>query len=150
MEEPENILSKIFNYINCSPSRNSAAELETKNIKRDLYDQPIQNTMNGFSSKAQMLHNPKLREANKRFLQMYPDQVEDDIEITSKTVKFSNDPTIILEPENLAEELQLARIGEFAARQADRERMERLLGPILTETHRKNVYRRIYGQPLYE
>ena len=374
MEEPENILSKIFNYINCSPSRNSAAELETKNIKRDLYDQPIQNTMNGFSSKAQMLHNshrmseqergwfsvpqdygwcypppgdpsktsytfsqpvwnvnkncfeelsvyqehnqamqilpsqwvmenvevesdycleiimyeksdqrlaaeilansrlnpnakeftpktviemtheeteedlklqldgeaegaeegqgddltvqdyicditfsdeeqssdeedeledeeeeddwdwdsdeqstgecvivdpaefedlftpsllvtnlsstcrcqekpqppPKLREANIRFLQMYPDQVKDDIGITSKTVKFSNDPTIIVEPENLAEELQLARIGEFAARQADRERMERLLGLILTETHRKNVYRRIYGQPLYE
>ena len=89
---------------------------------------------------------PKLREANIRFLQMYPDQVKDDIGITSKTVKFSNDPTIIVEPENLAEELQLARIGEFAARQADRERMERLLGLILTETHRKNVYKRIYGE----
>ena len=65
---------------------------------------------------------------------MYPDQVEDDIEITSKTVKFSNDPTIILEPENLAEELQLARIGEFAARQADRERMERLMERRLEHT----------------
>jgi len=94
--------------------------------------------------------NPRLREANKRFLQIYPDDVEDEMEITSKTVKFSNDPTIILEPENLAEELQLARIGEFAARQADRERMERLLGPVLTETHRQKVYRKIYGQSLYE
>jgi len=94
--------------------------------------------------------NPRLREANKRFLQIYPDDVEDEMEMTSKTVKFSNDPTIILEPENLAEELQLARIGEFAARQADRERMERLLGPVLTETHRQKVYKNIYGQSLYE
>merc|ERR1712025_855202 len=52
--------------------------------------------------------NPRLREANKRFLQIYPDVEEEDTEVTSKTVKFSSDPTIILEPESLAEELQLA------------------------------------------
>ena len=94
--------------------------------------------------------NPRLREANKRFLQIYPDveEEEDDTEATSKTVKFSSDPTIILEPESLAEELQLARIGEFAARLADRERMERLIGPILTQTHRQNIYQHIYGESL--
>ena len=62
--------------------------------------------------------------------------------------ELSTDPTIILEPESLAEELQLARIGEFAARQADRERMERLIGPILTQTHRQNIYQKIYGETL--
>jgi len=92
--------------------------------------------------------NPRLREANKTFLQIYPDVEEEDTEVTSKTVKFSSDPTIILEPESLAEELQLARIGEFAARQADRERMERLIAPILTETHRQNIYQQIYGESL--
>jgi len=93
--------------------------------------------------------NPRLREANKRFLQTYPDvEEEEETEVTSKTVKFSSDPTIILEPESLAEELQLARIGEFAARQADRERMERLIAPILTETHRQNIYLQIYGESL--
>ena len=92
--------------------------------------------------------NPKLKEVNRRFLQTYPDVEDNDSEITSKIVKFSNDPTIILEPENLAEELQMARIGEFAARQADRERMERLIGPILTKTHRQNVYYKIYGECL--
>jgi len=93
--------------------------------------------------------NPRLREANQRFLQIYPDvEEEDDPEGSSKTVQFSTDPTIILEPESLAEELQLARIGEFAARQADRERMERLIGPILTQTHRQNIYQKIYGETL--
>jgi len=93
--------------------------------------------------------NPRLREANKRFLQIYPDvDEEENTEASSKTVQFSSDPTIILEPESLAEELQLARIGEFAARQADRERMERLIGPILTETHRQNIYQQIYGESL--
>jgi len=94
--------------------------------------------------------NPKLkkvREANQRFLQLYPD-IEDECEASRKTVQFSSDPTIILEPESLAEELQLARIGEFAARQADRERMERLIAPILTQTHRQNIYQKIYGESL--
>merc|ERR1712062_622232 len=92
--------------------------------------------------------NPRLREANQRFLQIYPDVEEDEAEATSKTVQFSSDPTIILEPESLAEELQLARIGEFAARQADRERMERLIAPILSQTHRQNIYLQIYGESL--
>jgi len=95
--------------------------------------------------------NPRLkevREANQRFLQIYPDVAEDECEASSKTVQFSSDPTIILEPESLAEELQLARIGEFAARQADRERMERLIAPILTQTHRQNIYQQIYGESL--
>lgn len=111
--------------------------------------------MTNLSSNCELCHhkppastNPKLREANKRFLQVYPDVEDAGTELTCKTVKFSNDPTIILEPENLAEELQLARTGEFAARQADRERMERLLAPILTETHRQNVYKKIYGESL--
>merc|ERR1739844_613499 len=39
--------------------------------------------------------NPRLREANQRFLQIYPDVEEDEAEATSKTVQFSSDPTII-------------------------------------------------------
>ena len=32
--------------------------------------------------------------------------------------------------------------------QADRERNERLLAPILTRTHRENMFRKIYGESL--
>ena len=91
---------------------------------------------------------PRLQEANRRYSALYPGGSSD--KAAPCMVKFCDAPTIILEPDNLAADLHQARLSDFKQRQADRERMERLLGPILTETHRKNVYRRIYGQPLYE
>ena len=64
---------------------------------------------------------------------------------TGKTVRFSNVITIIFEPKYLAEDLHLMRIGDFIMRWADRDRMERLLTPILTHSHREKIYRKIYG-----
>ena len=63
-----------------------------------------------------------------------------------KCVTFSDDVNVIEEPEDLANDLQNARISDFPARQADRERRERLLAPILTEKHRIIMYQKIYGE----
>jgi len=88
--------------------------------------------------------NPLLREVNKRFLKLYPNTCCEKSEPCR--VKFSDNPVVILEPESLAEELQEARINsEFIRRKADRERNERLLAPILTQTHRQNMFKKIYG-----
>jgi len=67
----------------------------------------------------------------------------------SKTgcVKFCDDVKIIEEPEEIAEDLQNARISDFQARKADQERMERLLAPILTKLHRDKMFQKIYGNP---
>eukprot|EP00092_Neocalanus_flemingeri_P004002 GFUD01004308.1.p1 GENE.GFUD01004308.1~~GFUD01004308.1.p1 ORF type:complete len:497 (+),score=137.88 GFUD01004308.1:413-1903(+) len=64
---------------------------------------------------------------------------------SEKSVQFCDDVTVIEEPDDLADDLQNARISDFPARQADRERMERLLAPILTEVHRGKMYQKIYG-----
>jgi len=88
--------------------------------------------------------NPRLREINRKFTKAYPNHCCEKTGVGM--VKFSDNPVIILEPENLAEDLQNARLSDFKERQADRERMERLLGPILTPTHRQNIYRKIYGE----
>lgn len=67
--------------------------------------------------------------------------------ITSKTccVKFCDDVVVIEEPDDIAEDLQNARISDFPARKADQERMERLLAPILTKVHRDKMFQKIYG-----
>lgn len=57
-------------------------------------------------------------------------------------VRFNLDVSVILEPEDQVEDLRLARISDFNQRQADRERMERLLTPILTTQHRNTVWQR--------
>jgi len=53
--------------------------------------------------------------------------------------------TVIYENPELAEELTASRQSDFPQRQADKERMERLIGPILTETHRDRVRNRLLG-----
>ena len=63
-----------------------------------------------------------------------------------RSVKFSEDIIIILEPDSLAEDLYLARKSDYAQRQADKARMERLLGPILNKEHRHDIYEKIYGK----
>ena len=69
----------------------------------------------------------------------------DTMKKTGKTVRFSNDITNIPEPKYLAEDLHLMRMSDFNMRRADRERMERLLSPLLTHSHREKIYRKIYG-----
>ena len=59
-------------------------------------------------------------------------------------LSFSENIAIIVEPKNLAEDLRLARKSDCLQRKADKARMERLLAPILTITHRRNIYIRKY------
>jgi len=62
-------------------------------------------------------------------------------------VHFSEEATwqVIEEPEELAEDLCEARCSDLEQRRADRERMERLLGPVLTPVHRRRMFCKIYG-----
>jgi len=50
---------------------------------------------------------------------------------------------VIYEDPDLSEELAASRLSDYPKRQADKERMERLIGPILTELHRDKVRRRL-------
>jgi len=88
----------------------------------------------------------RVQDINQKYLCLYPDI--GDTRDRQRLVTFSDSLEIILEPENLAEELQEARISDLSQRRADRERNERLLGPILTTTHRENMFRKIYGESL--
>jgi len=47
---------------------------------------------------------------------------------------------VIEEPEEIAADLARARSGDYQQRMADRERMERLIAPILTKQHRDKVW----------
>merc|ERR1719239_1967991 len=66
----------------------------------------------------------------------------------SAKVHFSDKATwqVIEEPEELADDLCEARCSDLEQRRADRERMERLLGPVLTPVHRRRMYCKIYGE----
>ena len=47
--------------------------------------------------------------------------------------------TIIEEPEDLVEDLAMARKSDFRKRQADKARMERIMEPVLSKFHRDKV-----------
>ena len=47
---------------------------------------------------------------------------------------------IIYEPEDLVEDLAMARKSDFKKRQADKARMERIMDPVLSKFHREKVY----------
>ena len=75
---------------------------------------------------------------------------EHESDSAKKSVHFS-DPNSWLEIQEdaeLAEELRNSRISDFARKKADKERMERLLGPVLTDNHRQKVFQRLYGEQL--
>lgn len=58
-------------------------------------------------------------------------------------VRFSDDPDLVVyEPANLVKSLKQARISDFKRRQADLERLERVLSPVLTQEHRAKIYKR--------
>lgn len=71
----------------------------------------------------------------------YSNVLSESLARTGKCVRFCNDAEnlIIEEPEELSEDLAKARQGDFQQRQADKERMERLLAPILSVVHRAKV-----------
>eukprot|EP00090_Calanus_glacialis_P026097 TRINITY_DN4093_c0_g1_i2.p1 TRINITY_DN4093_c0_g1~~TRINITY_DN4093_c0_g1_i2.p1 ORF type:complete len:496 (-),score=118.46 TRINITY_DN4093_c0_g1_i2:67-1554(-) len=99
------------------------------------------------SSSAKHVLNPPIRtisEINSQFFDQ--DQIISSCcKDSKKIVKFCDGVDVIDEPEDLAEDLQNARISDFPARQADRERMERLLAPIMTKMHREKMFKKIYG-----
>lgn len=68
-----------------------------------------------------------------------------DMKCQLKSVKFSDVIQVILEPENLREDLQKARTSDLSQRQADKARRERLLSPILTKSHRKNIFDKLHS-----
>ena len=61
-----------------------------------------------------------------------------------KQVRFSDNIIIILEPDHISDHLKQSRISDFSRRQADMNRMERMLSPILSSEHRKKIFERLY------
>ena len=51
---------------------------------------------------------------------------------------------LINEPEELIKYLAMAKKGDFQKRQIDKERMERLLGPVLSKVHREKILKNKY------
>lgn len=62
---------------------------------------------------------------------------------TSKKVTFTTALDVIYEDPKLSEDLKLARMSDFFQRQADKARMERLLNPILSTSHREKMRRMV-------
>ncbi len=59
---------------------------------------------------------------------------------TKKKVYFNLTPTIIYEPLDLVDELKQYRRNNEIQRKADKERIERILSPILSSEHRNKIY----------
>lgn len=57
----------------------------------------------------------------------------------SRRVTFCEQPSIIYEPEELSEALRLSRQSDYATRQLDKMRNERLLTPVFCPRHRLAV-----------
>jgi len=93
----------------------------------------------------------RLEIVNRAFNEKYSTATREDQEggkSKSAKVHFSDEATwqVIEEPEELADDLCEARCSDLEQRRADRERMERLLGPVLTAVHRRRMYCKIYGE----
>ena len=63
-----------------------------------------------------------------------------------RLVRFCSEVRVIEEPVELGQQLAAARAGDWAQRQADRERMEQLLRPVLSPAHREAVFRARHNQ----
>jgi len=92
----------------------------------------------------------RLENVNRTFNEKYSSG--SDTKSKPSKVRFSEEATweVIEEPEELADDLCEARCSDLEQRRADRERMERLLGPVLTAVHRRRMYCKIYGDPVEE
>merc|ERR1711971_1154814 len=89
----------------------------------------------------------RLEIVNRAFNEKYSTTTSKGVKSKSAKVHFSDEATwqVIEEPEELADDLCEARCSDLEQRRADRERMERLLGPVLTPVHRRRMYCKIYG-----
>jgi len=67
------------------------------------------------------------------------------ISTKKKRVYFNLTPTIIYEPLDLVDELKQYRRNNEIQRKADKERIERILSPILSSEHR-NIEHPIFNQ----
>lgn len=85
----------------------------------------------------------QLDRVNRIFNEAFPDR--ECVKTSAVKVKFSDEIDYFYEPEELAQELAEARVSDFKQRQVDRERMERLLTPVFTTTHRKKMFSKIFG-----
>jgi len=85
--------------------------------------------------------NKRLDRINKKFNQTFPDE---GVKKSAAIVKFSDNIKVVEEPEELAEDLAEARISDWPKRQVDKERMERLLAPVFTRTHREKIFSQLY------
>lgn len=71
----------------------------------------------------------------------------DDLCATAKKCKVQfcdNLNVVIEEPDDISEDLAIARVSDFKERQADKERMERLLRPVFSPLHREKMFKKIY------
>jgi len=87
--------------------------------------------------------NSPLDRVNRIFNEAFPDK--ECVKKSAVKVHFSDEIDYLYEPEELAQDLADARVSDFKQRQVDRERMERLLAPIFTTTHRKKMFSKIFG-----
>jgi hypothetical protein len=62
------------------------------------------------------------------------------ISTKKKKVYFNLTPTIIYEPLDVVDELKQYRRNNEIQKKADKERMERILSPILSLEHRYKIY----------
>jgi len=62
-------------------------------------------------------------------------------------VKFSSEPVrVVWEPEHLVQDLKQARISDFQTRKLDKERMERMMRPVLATKHRDTVFKQRFAE----
>lgn len=90
----------------------------------------------------------RLRKANERWSDAYGENVTGEgCEEEDNRVKFSEPETwaVHLEDPALAADLKEARVSDFVRRQLDKERLSRVISPVLQSKHRKEVYERLYG-----
>lgn len=95
----------------------------------------------------------RIRTANQSWNDFYDGDVDSSLERSGQSSKgrgsackvcFDEGTNVVIyEDPDLSEELAASRLSDFPQRQADKERMERLIGPILTELHRDKVRRRL-------
>ncbi|MEI7488451.1 MAG: hypothetical protein WCJ72_13785 [Chryseobacterium sp.] len=64
--------------------------------------------------------------------------------IKNKYVQFNLTPTIIYEPNYLAQDLQQYRMNNFMQKKADADRFSKLLSPILSSEHRAQIWKKLY------
>jgi hypothetical protein len=87
----------------------------------------------------------RLKKANERWRAVYADAAKDTNSCCDRRVCFSSSDawSVITEDPELSAELREARRSDFLRRQLDRERLARIISPVIAAHHRKEVYERM-------